>query len=251
MNTLPQLAASSQVGHRYAPYAFCCLCMLGLVLAFPAPLVACLATLGAWAMAWGIARVPVKASMHLLAGPMLFLAFSLFTLSLSISQDGEGLHLRFASNQGDLLTHTGLRALSALSCTLALVLGVPMHRLFSLLARLGVPSNFLDFANLLYRAIFQLDSSRSSIALAQKNRLGDMGFKNRFRSLGLLAGTLFLHSHHQASRLELGLAARGYTGSLRTQASASPPAGKLPWLLAAGWLLILAFLGLMGVIHAF
>lgn len=251
MNTLPQLAASSQVGHRCAPYAFCCLCMLGLVLAMPALPVAPLVILGAWAMAWGIARVPVMASLRLLCGPMLFLAFSLFTLSLSIRQDVQGLHLTCAQGQGDLLTHTGLRALSALSCTLALVLGIPIHRLFSLLARLGVPSFFLEFSMLLYRAIFQLDASRSTIALAQKNRLGDMGFSNRFRSLGMLAGTLFLHSHRQASRLELGLAARGYTGSLRTQTSPMPPAGKLPWLLASGWLLILTVLGLMGVIHAF
>lgn len=251
MNSLAHMAASSRVGHRLAPYAFCCMGMLGLVLVCPPLPVAPLVIVCSWTMVWGIARVPVKASLRLLLAPSLFLAFSLFTLCLSVKLDAQGLHLALMTSQKDVLMQTGMRAFSALSCTLVLALGAPMHRLFSLLARLGAPSFLLEFAMLLYRFIFQLDASRASIAMAQKNRLGDLGFRSRFRSLGLLAGTLFLHSHHQATRLELGLAARGYTDSLCTQMSPAPPAGKGAWILVLGWLLFLAVLGIMGGLHAF
>nr|CAM76880.1 hypothetical protein MGR_0109 [Magnetospirillum gryphiswaldense MSR-1] len=74
---------------------------------------------------------------------------------------------------------------------------------------------------------------------SQMARLGGQSWRTRIRSAGLLAAALLPRALDQARRLEVGLLARGYDGSLRTLAPASAPRlGRM--VLIGGGLAVLA-----------
>ncbi|MDG4596415.1 MAG: cobalt ECF transporter T component CbiQ [Candidatus Contendobacter sp.] len=160
------------------------------------------------------AGVPLPTLLSVLAAPTAFLLAGIPFLAVSVdfthgfallpSQDG----LRLA------LTMT-IRALAAMSCLAFLILTTPVTDWVASLRRVGVPSGVVELSLLTYRLIFVFVERALTGHQAQAARLGYSRVDRSVRSLGLLAGNLFQRSLAQAHRLEIGLAARGYTGELR------------------------------------
>jgi cobalt/nickel transport system permease protein len=185
--------------------------MMGLAIALPpgpgAPMVAGVMTVAAL---FG-ARTPPKIWLACAAAPLGFLLVGAFSLAFQI--DSHGLSL----SPGGLAAAARLvaRSFAALTCLLFLALTTPATDLIAGLRRLGLPNEVAELALLIYRFLFLLGDTALAMDSAQAARLGHVGAKRRVRALGLLIANLLPRALDRARRLEVGLAARGWSGDLR------------------------------------
>lgn len=179
--------------------------------------------------------VPALAWARLLAAPSLFILTGAATLLVQVGGDGIALAADGGAQAGALM----LRALAAVSALLLLTVTTPMAALLHGLRRLGLPEELVDVTMTTYRFIFILLDTAAAMHASQMARLGGRSWRTRIRSAGLLASALLPRALDQARRLEMGLLARGYDGSLRTLAPApAPRMGRLA--LIGGGLVALA-----------
>ncbi|MGV9881457.1 cobalt ECF transporter T component CbiQ [Streptomyces sp. NPDC003006] len=112
---------------------------------------------------------------------------------------------------GGLLLRTSAASLGVLLFAFT----TPMSDLLPRLVKAGVPAPVVDVALVTYRMSFLLLDSMSRIRQAQAARLGHTTRAAAWRSLGGLGATAFVRAFDRASRLQAGLAGRGYDGTLR------------------------------------
>lgn len=209
-------------------------CMVSLVVAVCAPpwpggiLIAGLT----WGLALFGAGIPFGLAFRVLIGPMFFLCLSALSLCFGLGWGEQGLALEWSNTGYHSAQHVVFRSLGALSATLVLTVLIPTNTLFNLIEKLHVPGFLIEFISLVYRMIFLLEQSRSSIRRAQELRQGYSGLKNSWRSTSLLASRLFIHCHLQAIKTNNGLESRGYDHSLAVQRFLDAPMNGIALSLA-------------------
>ncbi len=195
-------------------------------------------------MAWATVRgagVPARALLNVLAAPAAFLVAGVPFLAVSV-HFADGLGLYWSPDGLRLALDTTVRALAAVSCLAFLTLTTPLTDLIALLRRLGIPAGLIELILLVYRLIFVFAERALTGRRAQTARLGYVRFDRSLRSVGGLASNLFQRALHQARRMEIGLAARGYTGELRVLGSER----ALSWPRLMMGMTLVALIGLMG-----
>lgn len=188
--------------------------MLGLSLSLP-PWPGAVVILAVVAVAaLTVARLPVGETLRVIALPAGFLLVGLIVLPLSVTWGEGGLSFALSLDGLHAAATVSLRALAAASCLVFLALTTPVTDLVRLLGKVGVPAGVLDVMLLTYRFIFLFLDVAAKITAAQKARLGWNGTRRRVRSVGLLAAALLPRALEQARRMEIGLAARNFTGEM-------------------------------------
>lgn len=172
------------------------------------------AALAAGTPPWALARLAL--------GPLAFILTGAATLLVQMGDGGLGLSTAGAQQAGLLV----LRSLAAVSALLLLTVTTPASDLVQGLRRLGLPAEVAEVALTTYRLLFVLLDTAAAIHASQEARLGTTGWRRRIRSTGLLVAALLPRALDRARRLELGLAARGFDGSLRTLSPAHPVSPK-------------------------
>ncbi|MGW1143069.1 cobalt ECF transporter T component CbiQ [Streptomyces zhihengii] len=144
------------------------------------------------------------------------------------------------AHAGQLLLRTSAASLGVLLFAFT----TPVSDVLPRLVRAGVPAPVVDVALVMYRITFLLLDSVARVRQAQAARLGATSRAAAWRSLAGLGATAFVRAFDRASRLQTGLAGRGYDGTLRVlvpRAAVSRPfLGGVAGLLAAIVLLTLA-----------
>lgn len=171
------------------------------------------------------AGVPSAVFWRALAVPLGFVITGAAILCVSLTADAHGLHARFPPEGIATAWVTSMRTVGATSATLMLGLTVPLTTWLGLLRRAHVPTAVRDLILLTYHTLFLLDDCAQGLRRAQLARLG---YRTPRQALHTLAGTvqaLFVQALQRATRLERGLAARGYRGDLTVlqPANAHPP----------------------------
>ena len=161
------------------------------------------------------AGVPGRAFWGVMAVPAGFLLAGIPALALSVDLGGAGPALSLSPEGLALAAAVSLRSLAAVACLAFLILTTPVPDLLRLARRLGMPPALVELAYLMHRLVFVVLERAAAARQAQGARLGYCNSCCSIRSLGLLAGGLFLRSLERGRRLDLGLAARGYQGELR------------------------------------
>lgn len=154
------------------------------------------------------AGVPLGAFVAALLGPLGFVATGAATLLVEIG-DG-GLHLA-ADHGAAALALTG-RSTAAIAALLLLTLTTPATDLVAGARRLRLADEIVDLALLTHRFLLLLGDTAAAMHDAQAARLGHVGALRRIRSAGMIAANLLPRALDRARRLEIGLAARGWTG---------------------------------------
>lgn len=191
------------------------------------------------------AGVPGRVFYKVMLVPATFLLAGAPFLAVSVDL-ADGLSLHFSPEGGQLALETTLRALAAISCLTFLTLTTPLADWVPLLRRIGVPASMVELILLMYRLIFVFAERVLTGQRAQAARLGYARLDRSLHSTALLAGNLFPRALDRARRLEIGLAARGYTGELRVLAPERP----LSWRWLGVALLLVALTGLSGALLA-
>ncbi len=222
MSPIDRSAALNRWRHRpLAEKSLLGLGMLMLVVVLPAlpaaPVVAVIMTIAALAGA----RVPVKVWLACALSPLGFILAGV--VSLLVQVDGAGVGL--APGGVEAAAALAARALAALTCLLFLALTTPATDVVAGLGRIGLPAELTEVALLTYRFVILLADTAALMHAAQGARLGHATARARLRSLGLLGANLLPRAMDRARRLEQGLAARGWTGSLKVLRPSRPLSG--------------------------
>lgn len=182
------------------------------------------------------AGTPIRCWARIMAAPFGFVLLGSAALLVSV---GDGLEL--ADGQDALAVL--VRGTASIACLLLLSATTPASDLIRGARRLGLSAELAELTLATYRFIFLLDQIARTIAASQGARLGHDGWRRSLRSLGLLVAALLPRALDQARRMEIGLAARGFDGSLPSLAPHRPAS---PARLAA----VAALLGTIGGISA-
>ncbi|CUW38273.1 Putative Cobalt transport protein CbiQ(ABC transporter CbiQ family,20-206) [Magnetospirillum sp. XM-1] len=204
--------------------------LLVLALALPPLPGAALVLAVAWALALGAAKVPPGDWLRLNVIPLGFVLTGAATLAVDVDSQG----LRLAADQGARAAQVVLRAAACVSALLLLAATTPAPDLVRGLRRLGLSAEIAEVMLLTWTFVFLLLDQAAAIRNAQEARLGWFGPKRQLRSLGLLIAQLLPRAMERARRLEVGLAARGFDGSLPMLSVARPASGPVLALIFAG-----------------
>lgn len=168
----------------------------------------------------GSARVPARFVLARLAPPLATAVLAALLRAFLT----EGAPLLSFSVAGHVFTATvegassgGLLAARVLgAATVVLLLGsvTPAHDIFRGLRWLRVPAAWVDVGMLMYRYAFVMVELATSVATAQRLRLGYSGLARSLSSAGVLAGTVIVGSMDQAARTHEAMTLRGYTGEI-------------------------------------
>ena len=164
------------------------------------------------------ARIPLASVLRVLALPLAFLLSGGAMLAVSLDLDAEGTAIQISGESLEAAAAVSLRALAATSATMLIILTTPLPALIHLARRLRLPEPLIELCFLVYRFTGLTIALATTAHQAQRNRLGHGSFATSLRSTGLLAARLLPQTLIRAERLQAGLAARGYDGSLRTLA---------------------------------
>ena len=204
--------------------------LLVLALALPPWPGAALALAAAWSLALVGARIPVGDWLRLNAAPLGFVLTGAATLLLELGPDG----LRLAADGGAQAGALVLRAGAGAGALLLLAATTPSPDLVAGLRRLGLPAEIAEIMLLTWRFLFLLLDAAAAIRNAQEARLGWFGPRRQMRSLGLLIALLLPRAMDRARRLEIGLAARGFDGSLPMLSPSRPVSARMLALVLGG-----------------
>ncbi|TAN64659.1 MAG: cobalt ECF transporter T component CbiQ [Magnetospirillum sp.] len=202
--------ASPWRGRALTEKATLALGLLVLTLTLPPWPGAALVLAAAWGAALIGARVGPADWLRLNTAPLGFVLTGAAALAVELGPDGLGL----AADHGTRAVEVVLRASAAASCLLLLAVTTPTPDLVRGLRRLGLPAEIAEVALLTWRFLFLLLDAAAAIRVAQDARLGWSNWRRGIRSLGLLIALLLPRAMDGARRLEIGLAARGFDGSL-------------------------------------
>jgi cobalt/nickel transport system permease protein len=186
---------------------------LGLVLSalllpvWPGSLLVGLTAVG---LALGPARVPARTFGRAVRAPLAFIGIGALTTVVEVG-DGVGWAPDAAAQAGSLVGH----GVAGSAAVLLLATTTPMSDLLPALQRLRVPAAVVEVASVVYRLLFVLLTSLTTIREAQTARMGYATVRGSYRSSGALAAAVLTRSWERARRLQDGLAGRGLDGGLR------------------------------------
>jgi cobalt/nickel transport system permease protein len=192
--------------------------------------------LAAVVLALGPARVPARTFGRAVRWPLSFILIGALTTVVEVGGDGVGWAPHAAGQAGSLVGH----AVAGSAAVLLLATTTPMSDLLPALQRLRVPAAVVEVASVVYRLLFVLLTSLSTIREAQTARMGYTTVRGSYRSSGALAAAVLTRSWDRARRLQDGLAGRGMETGLRVLPEVLPSSRAFLAASAAGLAAIVA-----------
>ncbi len=164
-------------------------------------------------------RVPAKLLLVRFAEP-LFLAVVILLLKTLFS-GSEPLGsitlpwLQLTASRDGLLEGVKIagRIFGAVTLVAALGFATPFTELLAALAWMRIPRGFIEVTIFAWRYLFVLAEDAQVIHAAQKNRLGYVGVRRSFRSLGTLSGALVIKAFDSSQTMTVAMTQRGYDGT--------------------------------------
>ena len=167
----------------------------------------------------GVARISVKSYIKFLTIPIIF---AVITCVFLIFFFGSGEVIYNTGIWGIVVTRSSLdlgiktfcRCFACFSCLGFVTLTTPIADLLQCLHSIKVPVLFIDISLLMYNTIFIFLDQLSTMRNAQETRLGYVGSKSTYKSLGMLFSNLFFRSLDKSETLQCSLDSRCYQGYL-------------------------------------
>ncbi|SCG82176.1 putative protein MJ1089 [Proteiniborus sp. DW1] len=169
-----------------------------------------------------IAGIPLKFYLKICKGPIFFLFLGLIAILFSITQNPIesmwgiellGLNIIITNETINSSISIFLRALSAVLCSLFLILTTPINDLVYIFRKMKVPKTFIEMTVLIYRFIFILLEEMRDIHMAQEIRFGYSSLGNSYKSLSLLITLLFIRVMKRYEDMEISLKSRVFNDS--------------------------------------
>lgn len=160
----------------------------------------------------------------LMAIPLTFLLLSILTLLFEFSKDPSlymasipigTFYVGITSSSLISVCILFFKVFASVSCLYFLCLSTPMTDILKVFEKLKCPAFLIEIMSLIYRFIFVLIDTASTMHTAQSSRLGYKNFRTGIKSLGMLLSTVLIRTLKMNNNLYTALECRGYTGSLK------------------------------------
>ena len=145
-------------------------------------------------------KMGISEYLKLLSIPLIFMIMSILAIIISISTEKTDMLTYFTIGSTYIgISKFGLsgalkilaRSISCLTCVYFLMLTTPFNQLIQVFKKLHIPDNVIEIAMLIYRFIFIFLEEVHEIYKSQEMKMGYMGMKNSYNSLGLLVNMLY------------------------------------------------------------
>lgn len=110
------------------------------------------------------------------------------------------------------------------------------------LERLGVPSLLIMVISFMYRYLFIIGGTLTSMKNAKDSRSVGGGRWLHTRALGNMVGTLFIRSYERGEKVYLAMCARGFEGSIRTMGDSGLKKIDIVFIATSSLLLLSVFI---------
>lgn len=200
-----------------------------------------------------ISGFSVKKYVKLCFIPFWFLLLGAATISVSFLPQPTGVfNLPFFGGfavvtQAGLLQAANmfLKAMACVSCLYFLYVTTPISELLGLLDKLHTPKLMTELMMMTYRFIFILINMAQQMKIAQNSRLGNINYKSSFRSLSVLASSLFVGAFVKSEQIYSAMESRGYSGDFAFTGELTPVTKGQKLILSLYITLLLALLVLL------
>ena len=145
-------------------------------------------------------KMGISEYLKLLSIPLIFMIMSILAIIISISTEKTDMLTYFIVGSTYIgISKFGLmnalrilsRSIACLTCVYFLMLTTPFNQLIKVFKKLHIPDNVIEIAMLIYRFIFIFLEEVQEIYKSQEMKLGYMGMRNSYNSLGLLLNMLY------------------------------------------------------------
>ena len=145
-------------------------------------------------------KMGISEYLKLLSIPLIFMIMSILAIIISISTEKTDMLTYFTVGSTYIgISKFGLmnalrilsRSIACLTCVYFLMLTTPFNQLIKVFKKLHIPDNVIEIAMLIYRFIFIFLEEVQEIYKSQEMKLGYMGMRNSYNSLGLLLNMLY------------------------------------------------------------
>ena len=145
-------------------------------------------------------KMGISEYLKLLSIPLIFMIMSILAIIVSISTEKTDMLTYFTVGSTYIgISKFGLmnalrilsRSIACLTCVYFLMLTTPFNQLIKVFKKLHIPDNVIEIAMLIYRFIFIFLEEVQEIYKSQEMKLGYMGMRNSYNSLGLLLNMLY------------------------------------------------------------
>ncbi|MBC3194905.1 cobalt ECF transporter T component CbiQ [Pseudonocardia sp. C8] len=158
------------------------------------------------------ARIPPRTVLRLLRLPLGFVVVGTMPLLITLGGDP---WIALAPDGPFRAAELLGRSMAAVSCLILFAATTPLA---DSLPRLRfLPPAVTEITLLVYRMMFLLLDTLCVVRDAQALRMGFRGRRATYRSLACQGSTVFIRAFERARRMESGLGARGYDGTLRVR----------------------------------
>ena len=145
-------------------------------------------------------KMGISEYLKLLSIPLIFMIMSILAIIISISTEKTDMLTYFTVGSTYIgISKFGLmnalrilsRSIACLTCVYFLMLTTPFNQLIKVFKKLHISDNVIEIAMLIYRFIFIFLEEVQEIYKSQEMKLGYMGMRNSYNSLGLLLNMLY------------------------------------------------------------
>jgi len=170
----------------------------------------------------GLGKVNIFVYFGFLLVPVTFLGLSSFALLFDFSRVRMGVFSipffdRYLVMTEVAQTETSLlmaKALAAVSSLYGLSLSTPLYEIMGVLKKAKVPTVVMELMYLMIRYLYVLTQILEEMKQAAKSRMGMVGWKNTYRTVGYLMTHLLLVSFRRASDSFDAMESRCYMGKI-------------------------------------
>lgn len=164
---------------------------------------------------------------YFLAIPMTFMILSTIAIVVNFVKDPVGgYHIVISEESIYFAIQLVITALASVTCLYFLSFTTPMPDILNVLRQLHCPNMIIELMMLIYRYIFVLLETASSMTRSQQARLGNRDYKTSLKSFGALGSTLFIRAMKRSNSLYDAMEARVYDGVIRVLQEDYPPKKK-------------------------
>lgn len=166
--------------------------------------------------------------------------------------DGEVIYSFPVGNWNISLTSSGIELMGTLLakawlsviCIAVFMYATRIYDFFKGLERLGCPRVLVMLLNVMYRYIFVIHDEAVRLKQARDSRYFGGGLLLNIKTVGYMAGSLFVRSYERAERIYNAMLARGYDGINRTIKMLHFGAEDI--IFALIWILLVMLVGISG-----
>lgn len=200
----------------------------------------------------GIGKTPFYHFIKALMIPVSFLLLSTLTIVINFSKEPLnafaawiGFTYITASIKGIYFAlQLFFTALASVSSLYVLSFTTPMTDVIACLRKFHVPELFLELMLLIYRFIFVLNTTATSILTAQKARLSNRNYKRAMHAFGEMGGALFIKAMKRSNALYDAMEARCYDGRIHVLTEEIEPK-KVEIIIIVGLLFLYLLISLL------